>query len=76
MYDIREAYKCTVVTFGPDVCYDCPVSKMGEQLVSEKKTHGPLILHANVHNPLAVLRKKEIILRFRVVLQVRWWLER
>lgn len=31
-YDIREAYKCTVVTFGPDVCYDCPVSKMGEQL--------------------------------------------
>eukprot|EP00040_Diaphanoeca_grandis_P030623 m.181415 g.181415 ORF g.181415 m.181415 type:complete len:478 (-) comp32063_c0_seq1:165-1598(-) len=32
VYDIREAYKCTVVTFGPDVCYDCPVPKMGEQL--------------------------------------------
>jgi len=32
VYDIREAYKCTVVTFGPDVCYDCPVKKMGEQL--------------------------------------------
>jgi len=32
VYDIREAYKCTVVTFGPDVCYDCPISKMGEQL--------------------------------------------
>lgn len=31
-YDIREAYKCTVVTFGPDVVYDCPVKKMGEQL--------------------------------------------
>lgn len=32
VYDIREAYKCTVVTFGPGVCYDCPVRKMGEQL--------------------------------------------
>lgn len=31
-YDIREAYKCTVVTFGEGVVYDCPVKKMGEQL--------------------------------------------
>lgn len=32
VYDIREAYKCTIVTFGPGVCYDCPIKKMGEQL--------------------------------------------
>lgn len=31
-YDIREAYKCTVVTFGEGVVYDCPIKKMGEQL--------------------------------------------
>jgi len=24
IFDIREAYKCTAVTFGPGVCYDCP----------------------------------------------------
>eukprot|EP00039_Didymoeca_costata_P024487 m.10422 g.10422 ORF g.10422 m.10422 type:complete len:476 (+) comp4257_c0_seq1:46-1473(+) len=32
VFDIRKAYRCTVVTFGPGVCYDCPVKKMGEQL--------------------------------------------
>ena len=31
MFDIRDAYKMTTVTFGPGVCYDCPQSKMAQQ---------------------------------------------
>jgi sterol 14-demethylase len=31
VFDIREAYAMTVITFGPDVCYDCPQSKMAQQ---------------------------------------------
>jgi sterol 14-demethylase len=30
-FDIREAYRMTVTTFGPGVCYDCPQSKMAQQ---------------------------------------------
>lgn len=30
-FDIREAYRMTVITFGPGVCYDCPQSKMAQQ---------------------------------------------
>ncbi|KAG7373396.1 cytochrome P450 [Nitzschia inconspicua] len=30
-FDIREAYKMTITTFGPGVCYDCPQSKMAQQ---------------------------------------------
>jgi sterol 14-demethylase len=30
-FDIREAYKMTVTTFGPGVCYDCPQAKMAQQ---------------------------------------------
>lgn len=31
VFDIREAYAMTVITFGPGVCYDCPQKKMAEQ---------------------------------------------
>jgi hypothetical protein len=31
VFDIREAYAMTVITFGPGVCYDCPQSKMAQQ---------------------------------------------
>jgi len=33
VFDIRDAYAMTVITFGPDVCYDCPQKKMAEQYV-------------------------------------------
>lgn len=35
-FDIREAYKMTVTTFGPGVCYDCPQSKMAQQFAFMK----------------------------------------
>jgi hypothetical protein len=31
VFDIREAYAMTKITFGPGVCYDCPQSKMAQQ---------------------------------------------
>jgi sterol 14-demethylase len=31
VFDIREAYAMTVITFGPGVCYDCPQAKMAQQ---------------------------------------------
>ncbi|CAB9516089.1 Obtusifoliol 14-alpha demethylase (Fragment) [Seminavis robusta] len=31
VFDIREAYAMTIITFGPGVCYDCPQSKMAQQ---------------------------------------------
>lgn len=31
VFDIREAYAMTVITFGPGVCYDCPQSVMAQQ---------------------------------------------
>lgn len=31
VFDIREAYAMTTITFGPGVCYDCPQSKMAQQ---------------------------------------------
>jgi hypothetical protein len=30
-FDIRDAYRMTVTTFGPRVCYDCPQAKMAQQ---------------------------------------------
>ena len=53
-YDIREAYKCTVVTFGPDVVYDCPVKKMGEQLSFLK--YG--LTHDKFHSYVPVIQQE------------------
>jgi hypothetical protein len=44
VFDIREAYAMTVITFGPGVCYDCPQKKMAEQFAFFK---GKFKIHAH-----------------------------